>query len=298
MLVSSRVAVVGSANADLVVRVDRHPAPGETVLGSNLATFPGGKGGNQSVAAGRLGADVAFVGLLGTDAHGDFLLESMRDAGVDTGYVGRVPTATGVAVITVGADGDNTIVVSPGANAELGEDEIAAATPLLRTAAVTSMQLEIPMPAVLAAARVARRVVLNLSPAREVPRELLERCNPLVVNEHEAAFLLGTAAPTNPVESAKALLDRGPASVVVTRGGEGAIVAESGTVTAVPSPRVSPVDTTGAGDAFTGALVARLADGASLTVAAAYAARVGAAAVTKEGAQSSFPRPDEIPPAR
>ncbi|QVQ51920.1 ribokinase [Spiractinospora alimapuensis] len=294
---SSRVVVVGSANADLVVRVDRHPSPGETVLGSDLATFPGGKGGNQSVAAGRLGADVAFVGLVGTDAHGDFLLESMRGAGVDTGHVGRVPTATGVAVITVGADGDNTIVVSPGANAELGEDEVAAAAPLLRDAAVTSMQLEIPMPAVLAAARVARRVVLNLSPARDVPKELLELCDPLVVNEHEAAFLLGEAAAGSPVDSAKALLDRGPASVVVTLGAEGAVVAEPGTVTAVPSPRVSPVDTTGAGDAFTGALAARLADGASLTAAAAYAARVGAAAVTKEGAQSSFPRPEDVPPA-
>lgn len=295
--VNAKVAVVGSANADLVVRVDRHPEPGETVLGSDLATYSGGKGGNQAVAAARLGADVAFVGLLGSDAHGDFLLESMRDAGVDSQYIGRVDTPTGVAVITVGRGGDNTIVVSPGANAELGERHIAAAGPLLSSAAVTSMQLEIPMPAVVAAARVARRVVLNLSPAREVPAELLQRCDPLVVNEHEMAYLLGAADAVDPVAGAKALLERGPVSVVVTLGAEGAVVAEAGSVTAVPSPRVAAVDTTGAGDAFTGALAARLAEGASVTAAAAYAARVGAAAVTKEGAQSSYPHPDEVPAA-
>jgi ribokinase len=289
------VVVVGSINADLVIRVDRRPGWGETVLGSDLATFPGGKGANQAVAAARLGARTALVGKLGADGHGALLRESLRRDGVDLAHITEAAVPTGVALITVGPDGDNSIIVSAGANARLGEADVAAAARLIGAAGVVCLQLEIPLPAVLAAARAARRLVLNLSPPSRVPPALLALCDPLVVNEHEAAFLLGEGRPGSPAEQAAALLGLGPRTVVVTLGADGAVVAEAAGVTAVPSPQVEVVDTTGAGDAFTGALAWRLARGDELTAAAAFAARVGAAAVRRPGAQSSYPRHPEVP---
>ncbi|MFI7232688.1 ribokinase [Nonomuraea angiospora] len=286
------VVVVGSANADLVVQVERHPAPGETVLGSQLAVHPGGKGANQAVAAARLGARVALLGRVGADGHGRLLRESLERDGVDLGHLRGTAAASGIAMIAVGPRGDNSIIVAPGANARLTEGDVLDAAPLLRSAPVVSLQLEIPLPAVLAAARLARRAVLNLSPAVAVPDELLALCDPLVVNEHEAALLLG--APGEPERQARELLARGPRSVVITLGADGAVVAEDGVVRAVPSPRVAAVDTTGAGDAFTGALAWRLAAGESLTKAAAFAARVGAAAVRRPGAQDSYPTLAEV----
>jgi ribokinase len=279
------VVVVGSVNADLVVRVDRRPAAGETVLGSDLEIHPGGKGANQAVAAARLGGRVAFLGRVGTDGNGDLVRDALRGDGVDISHVPTTPTATGVALITLGPEGDNSIIVSPGANARVSADDVAAARALFEAASVVSLQLEIPLPTVTAAARAAAeagaRVVFNLSPAADVPDHLLAYCDPLVVNEHEAEFL-GDPTPAG-------LLARGPRSVVITRGPDGAVVADRSGVTEVPSPQVEAVDTTGAGDAFTGALSLRLARGDDLATAARFAARVGAAAVRKPGAQSSFP---------
>lgn len=289
------VVVVGSANADLVVRVRRHPAPGETVLGSDLAVHPGGKGANQAVAAARLGARVALLGRVGADGHGRLLRESLERDGVDLSHLHDTPAASGIAMIAVGPRGDNSIIVAPGANSLLTEDDVRRAAPLLRSAPVVSLQLEIPLPTVLAAARLARRPVLNLSPAVSVPDELLALCDPLVVNEHEAAHLLGDAGDAgDAARQAKALLALGPRSVVITLGADGAVTAEAGAVQPVPSPRVTPVDTTGAGDAFTGALAWRLARGDSLAGAAAFAARVGAATVRGAGAQSSYPTMAEV----
>ncbi|MBA8954899.1 ribokinase [Actinomadura namibiensis] len=298
---SHEVVVVGSVNADLVVGVDRWPGPGETVLGSDLATHPGGKGANQAVAAARLGGRVALLGRIGGDGHGDLLRGSLADAGVDLAHLLVTDAPTGVALITVGPDGDNTIIVSPGANAHLSEDDVAAARDLLAGATVVSFQLEVPRPTVLAAARTAAgggaRVVLNLSPAALVPDELLGLCDPLVVNEHEAAFLLPDhSAEDDPAALAAALRERGPRSVVITLGADGALVATGEETQVVPSPKVNPVDTTGAGDAFTAALCLRLARGDDLVTAARFAVRVGAAAVRKAGAQSSYPTGvDELP---
>jgi ribokinase len=284
------VLVVGSVNADLVVRVDRRPAAGETVLGSDLATYPGGKGANQAVAAARLGGRVAFLGRAGTDGQGDFLREALRGDGVDIAHLITTPGPSGVALITVGPEGDNSIIVSPGANGRVTEEDVSAAASLFAAASVVSLQMEIPLDAVLAAARAAEaagaRVVFNLSPPAAVPDELLALCDPLVVNEHEAAFL-GASDPAG-------LLARGPRSVVITKGADGAVVADGDGVAEVPSPRVEVVDTTGAGDAFTGALSWRLAQGDDLAAAARFAARVGAAAVRVAGAQSSFPRPADL----
>ncbi|MFF7470291.1 PfkB family carbohydrate kinase [Streptomyces sp. NPDC008092] len=290
--------VVGSANADLVIRVERRPDAGETVLGGDLATHPGGKGANQAVAAARLGARTALLARVGDDAHGRLLLDSQRAAGVDTVgvLVGGAPT--GVALITVDPSGDNSIVVSPGANGRLVPADVRAAVSLFHASRVVSTQLEIPLETVLEVVRnlaPGSRFVLNPSPPRPLPGEVLAACDPLIVNEHEARVLLGEACVSEePADWARLLLAKGPKSVVVTLGAEGALVADGDGVAHVSSVKVDAVDTTGAGDAFTAALAVRLGAGASLAEAAAYAARVGAAAVTGRGAQESYPTAAEV----
>ncbi|MFD3549660.1 ribokinase [Streptomyces sp. NPDC058655] len=290
--------VVGSANADLVIGVERRPGAGETVLGSDLAVHPGGKGANQAVAAARLGARTALLARVGDDAHGRLLLDSQRKAGVDTVgvLVGSAPT--GVALITVDPTGDNSIVVSPGANARLAPEDVRAAGCLFQRSRVVSAQLEIPLETVVEVVRnlaPGSRFVLNPSPPRPLPPEVLAACDPLIVNEHEAKVILGNSAVGDaPEEWARILLAKGPRSVVVTLGSEGALVASAEGAGRVASVQVDAVDTTGAGDAFTAALAYRLGAGESLAQAAAYAARAGAATVTKEGAQVSFPTAAEV----
>ncbi|MFE2100314.1 ribokinase [Streptomyces sp. NPDC059468] len=290
--------VVGSANADLVIGVERRPAAGETVLGGDLAVHPGGKGANQAVAAARLGARTALLARVGDDAHGRLLLDSLRAAGADPVgvLVGGAPT--GVALITVDPSGDNSIVVSPGANARLAPADVRAAVSLLLGSRVVSAQLEIPLETVVEVVRnlpEGSRFVLNPSPPRPLPTEVLAACDPLIVNEHEARVLLGDPGVSEePADWARLLLARGPRSVVVTLGAQGALVADSSGVTRVPSVQVDAVDTTGAGDAFTAALAWQLGSGSALAEAAAYAARVGAAAVTKRGAQGSYPTAAEV----
>ncbi|MCW2940982.1 MAG: ribokinase [Actinomycetia bacterium] len=301
MTAEYEVVVVGSVNTDLVVRVDRRPAAGETVLGSDLATYPGGKGANQAVAAALLGGRVGFLGRVGDDGNGEFLREALGRAGVDLGHLITTPGPSGVAVITVGPDGDNSIIVSPGANGRLEPADVDEAGRLLATAAVVSLQLEVLLPVVTSAARAAAdagaRVVLNLSPPAPVPAELLTLCDPLVVNEHEAAFLLGgsvSEAESDPGTVATALLERGPRSVVITLGAAGALTADATGITRAEAPKVEAVDTTGAGDAFTGALCLRLARGDDLAAAVKFAVRVGSAAVRRAGAQSSYPTAEEL----
>ncbi|MET9989055.1 ribokinase [Streptomyces mutabilis] len=290
--------VVGSANADLVIGVERRPGAGETVLGTDLAVHPGGKGANQAVAAARLGARTALLARVGDDDYGRLLLDSQRAAGVDTVgvLVGGAPT--GVALITVDPSGDNSIVVSPGANGRLAPGDVRAAASLFHASRVVSTQLEVPLETVVEVVRSlapGSRFVLNPSPPRPLPQEVLAACDPLIVNEHEAKVILGDSCVSDrPEDWARILLAKGPRSVVVTLGAEGALVASGPEVTRVPSVKVDAVDTTGAGDAFTAALAWRLGTGESLADAAAYAARVGAAAVTKAGAQASYPTAAEV----
>ncbi|MER6330261.1 ribokinase [Streptomyces sp. NPDC001034] len=300
--------VVGSANADLVIGVERRPAAGETVLGGDLSTHPGGKGANQAVAAARLGARTALLARVGDDGHGRLLLDSLRSAGVDPAGVLTGGAPTGVALITVDPSGDNSIVVSPGANARLTPADVRAAEGLLRSSRVVSAQLEIPLETVVEVVRnlpAGTRFVLNPSPPRPLPAEVLAACDPLIVNEHEARVILGdsdsdsgadagTGIGEDPGDWARGLLAMGPRSVVVTLGAEGALVYDGSGATRVASVKVDAVDTTGAGDAFTAALAWRLGAGAGLAEAAAYAARVGAAAVTKPGAQESYPTAEEV----
>jgi ribokinase len=289
--------VVGSANADLVIGVERRPAAGETVLGSDLVVHPGGKGANQAVAAARLGARTALLARVGDDAHGRLLLDSQRAAGVDTAgvLVGGAPT--GVALITVDPSGDNSIVVSPGANGRLTPEDVRSAGNLLAASRVVSAQLEIPLETVVEVVRnlaPGSRFVLNPSPPRALPAEVLAACDPLIVNEHEARVIVGTDLGDSPEDWASALLALGPRSVVITLGARGALVASADGAARVPSVKVETVDTTGAGDAFTAALAWRLGLDEPLAEAAAYAARVGAAAVTRAGAQESFPTAEEV----
>lgn len=265
-----RIVVVGSLNADLVVRTDRFPQPGETVAGGDLTTGPGGKGANQAVAAARLGGEVVMVGAVGDDPHATLVRDAVAAAGADVSRVAsRAGAATGTAVITVDAAADNTIVVSPGANATLTPDDL----PEFAPGDVLTMSLEIPHPTVLAAARAAgaagATVLLNLSPYAEVAPELLEATGVLVVNEHEAGRLGG-----HPVGRS-----------VVTLGAAGCLVDDDGTRTRVDPVPADPVDSTGSGDTFLAAVAVRLAAGDDLADAARYAVRAGAFAVTVEGAQ-------------
>lgn len=296
-----RVFVVGSINRDFVLKVNKRPAPGETVTDATLSLYDGGKGANQSAAAARLGADVAFLGRVGDDDIGEPLVAALEEKGVDVSLVERVAgVASGVAFITVTPDGENAITVAPGANRSLTLRDVDAAGERIRASDVLVAQMEVPVEAVERAAEVAAaggvRVVLNLAPPREVPSSLLEKLDPLVVNEHEAAFLLGENVEDDRAIRAAAsdLLALGPRSIVITLGADGAFVADAETAAHLPAPEVEVVDTTGAGDAFVGALAARLALGDMLPDAAAYAARAGAAAVTKEGAQGALPTPEIV----
>jgi ribokinase len=285
------VLVVGSANADLVVPVDRRPGGGETVLGGDTVISAGGKGANTAAAAGRLGAKVALLAAMGDDAYAAMLLDSQRAAGVDVGLVRTSDRPTGIAYITVTPDGENSILVSPGANAALRPEDVDAALPGVK---VLVASMEIPLEtvehAVEAAAAAGIRVLLNLSPVAEVKPSTLAALDVLLVNEHEAAWLLGSESVDDPGK----LLDLGPRSAVITLGARGALVVTADGVTEVGSPKVHAVDTTGAGDAFTGALAASLAKGVDLADATRKAVKVAAFSVTRHGAQSSYDWPEDL----
>jgi ribokinase len=297
----SDVFVLGSINQDFVLKVERRPNPGETVTNAQLSTHNGGKGANQAAAAAFLGASVTFFGRVGDDEFGEPLVQALGEKGIDTSLVERASDAsTGAAFITVTPDGENAITVAPGANRSLTPKDVESASGAIGDARVLVAQMEIPVETVLRAVEVAAerdtRALVNLAPMFEVPRGLLEKLDPLVVNEHEAAFLLGSEVEgvDGALSAAPELLSLGPRSAVITVGEAGAVFASGGSAEHLPAPRVDVVDTTGAGDAFVGALAVRLARDASLEEAVAFAVRAGAAAVTKEGAQGALPTPDML----
>jgi len=294
--VSSPVLVVaGSANLDLVVRVPRFPLPGETLGGGTFATYAGGKGANQAVAAARLGAKVRFVGAVGLDAHGEELRASLERERIDTaGLTGDPELPTGVASIVVRRDGENQIVVAPGANACLSPEDVAER---LDGAAALLLQLETPLATVLASARAARDrgvpVILNAAPAKDLPEGLLRALDLLVVNRIEAAQLAGVAGGgegVDPADLAARIRDRGAAQVVITLGSEGALWCDGDGVLRQPSYHAEVVDATGAGDAFVGALATWRAEGAAPSEALRVACAAAALSCTLPGAQPSLPR--------
>jgi ribokinase len=297
----TEVFVAGSINQDFVLKVERRPGPGETVTGAQLSTHNGGKGANQASAAALLGASVTFLGRVGDDEFGEPLVRALGEKGIDTSLVEQASgESTGAAFITVTPDGENAIAVAPGANLRLTPEDVDAASQDIRDARVLVVQMEIPPETVRRAVEISTvegtRVLMNLAPPQEVPRTLLEGLDPLVVNEHEAAFLLGNRVEgvAGALSAAPELLTLGPRSAVVTIGAAGAGVAVGDSTAHLPAPETEVVDTTGAGDAFVGALAVKLARDASLEEAVAFAVRAGAAAVTREGAQSSLPTPEVV----
>ena len=275
------VTVVGSANVDIVLPVERIPRPGETVLATGLSRGPGGKGSNQAVAAARAGAKTTFVAALGDDESGRLLEDVLDRAGVDLSVIERTGTSTGTAIITVDGTGENSIVVAASANAELTLSS--AARDAVAAAAVTLAQLEIPFETVEAAARAARFMILNAAPAAALSDELLAEIDLLVVNEHEAATVSGVD------DKPEVLLDRVPA-VVVTLGGDGAVVLRRDTEPVrVPGIAADVVDTTGAGDTFCGVLAACLARGEDLPDAVRRANAAASLSVETRGAADSVP---------
>ncbi|MDW3214468.1 MAG: ribokinase [Ilumatobacteraceae bacterium] len=276
------VVVVGSLNLDLVTRTERLPGPGETVIGGSYAEFPGGKGLNQAVAAARAGASVALVGAVGGDHAGALLRGVATDEGIDVSHLVTIDDEpTGRAIISVDEAGENSIIVVPGANARVAPRDI----PVGR---VVIAQLEIPLGTVAAAFRLARgrgaTTVLNPAPAAELAAEFLASCDIVVPNEHEVVLLGGTDR----------LLDHGVSQIVVTRGGAGVDVVTRPSSIHLDAFPVDPVDTTGAGDAFCGALASRLAAGDPLLAAVQFAAAAGALATTKPGAVPSQARRSDI----
>jgi ribokinase len=287
-----RIVIAGSANMDLVGLAARLPAPGETILGDDFLMMPGGKGANQAIAAARAGGETVFLGAIGSDAFGVTISARLTAAGVDASHVRTNYGSSGVAVIMVGGDGENSIIVAPGANnsftglTDTERDVIARADVLV-------CQQEIPVETVVAAARAARaggtRTVLNAAPARELPPELLQNVDLLVVNEVEAQAVTGVEGADIP--ALLALVPR----VVVTLGSAGVRWADrDGAGEQIPAYRVEVQDTTAAGDAFTGALAVAWGEGRPLSEATRWANAAGAACVRKIGASGSLPTRDEI----
>ena len=293
----ARIVVVGSSNTDLVLSCDRLPKPGETLLGGELSRFGGGKGANQAVAVARAGAQVSFVGARGDDDFGRQALLNLKAEGIDTRHFAVTKRApSGVAVILLGGrDRQNQIVVARSANDLVEARAVKGADALIQRADAVVAQLEIPLPAVQAAARQAARAgalfILNPAPARPLPMSLLRLTDTLVPNEHEAALLTGI---TDPAAAARALLGMGCCRVVITLGAQGALLADAAGVRRLKAVRVRPVDTVGAGDCFTAWLAVGLAEGLTLDAAAAMAMRAAAIAVTRPGAQPGMPYRKEV----
>ncbi|MGW0330677.1 ribokinase [Streptomyces sp. NPDC003011] len=290
----THIVVLGSTNMDLVAYVEKAPQRGETVTGREFRTIPGGKGANQAIAAARAGATVSMIGAVGNDVFGPRLRSTLEHSGVTTDHLRTTEGPSGTAHIVVDDEGGNAIVVVPGANA--GVDHLVPGDDgLIASADALLLQLEIPLAAVLAGARTARghgvRTVLTPAPAQPLPPELLAATDLLVPNEHEAAALTGR---TDPHSAALALLDQVP-EVVVTLGAAGSLYAARGTEPfTVPAPRVTAVDSTGAGDTFVGTLAVALGEGRPLRAALTWAATAAALSVQRPGASASMPYRSEI----
>lgn len=298
-----KVVVVGSANVDMVAFAPKLPAPGETVLGTRFEMARGGKGANQAVACARLGADTWFVGRVGADAFGDMLFQSFKKAGVHTDFIRQTAeTPSGVALIFVDETGQNEIVVVPGANGRVSEEDIESAGSVWENAKALLVQFEIPLStvgrAIGKASRHGATVVVNPAPAPrgKLPEEWFGLVDVWTPNEREIEGLTGISVTdiASAELAAKALLDKGAKAVVLTLGSNGSLVATLEFVKHFPAFPVQAVDATAAGDAFAAALTVRLAEGAPLEEAVVFANAAGALACTKVGAQPSMPTREEV----
>lgn len=302
------IIVVGSLNADLVIRTPRLPQPGETISGENFQVIPGGKGANQAVAAARHGAKVSMLGRVGRDTFGDFLLQNLKLNHVDVQLIQRDNESTGTAIIVVDADGQNSIVLSAGANGKVVHADVETAP--FADHKLVLLQLEIPTPAVLFSIQRAResglRVLLNPAPAKELPSEIFPLIDYLIPNETELSLLTGMNIDdiSAAERGARSLLEQGVKNVIVTLGSQGALIVNKGTSTQVNTYKVNAVDSTAAGDAFIGGFAYKLLESTSewakpkeeallLQNAVRYGCACGALATTKFGAQPSLPTREE-----
>ena len=295
-----RITVIGSMNMDLTICTPKVPQLGETVLGGGFLTAPGGKGANQAIAAAKLGYPVSFVGSVGADAFGQRLVASLSESGVDVTHVSTDPQKpTGVAVIVV-SGGDNFIIIDQGANNAVTPEAVNSLEALIRESSIVILQLEIPLETVRTAVKIAKAyqvpVLLNPAPAVPLEDELLKQVDILTPNETECGILTGRTVndAASAAAAGEALLARGVKQVVITIGSQGVLYSDGGTFHRIPAYSVQAVDSTAAGDSFTGALAGGLTEGKSLAEAARFATAVAACTVTKRGAQDSLPTMDEV----
>lgn len=302
---ADQVVVVGSLSQDIVVSTPRLPVKGETIRGSNFGMFAGGKGNNQAMAAGRAGAKVSMVGRVGADSFGDMLIATLKKNNVDASHMIQDKDAgTGIAMITVDGDGDNSIVIAQRANLNLCNKDIEKAETVVSQCKILLMQLEVPTEADTFAAKLARKhgtfVALNPAPAPvdgKLPKDLLENVDVIIPNQTEAELMTGIKVidEKSALAAAAELKKLGPKNVIITLGELGALLAEDGKAPVmIPSYRVNAIDTTAAGDAFCGALAAAYASGETLANAVKFGCAAGALATTKMGAEPSLPTKEEI----
>jgi ribokinase len=295
------VLVIGSANMDLVLSVEKFPQPGETIFGKKFEMYPGGKGSNQAVCCAKLGAGTIFIGRIGDDDFGKSLIKNMKKEGVNLSHLiidGK--ESTGTALITVEGKGENEIVVISGSNMKLSSDDIERKKEIFKEVKVVIVQLEIPLNTVLQAAKIAKEneciFILNPAPAQQLPEELLSMIDYLTPNETELELISGISVDDDESieKAAKELLKKGVKNVIVTIGEKGAYLINRERKEIFPAKRVNVVDSTGAGDAFNGALAYALSNGEEIAKAVQLAVSVASFSVTKMGAQGSLPTIEEI----